>query len=206
MSTAMRHRSQHSPTLLLASASPRRHTLLASLGIPFEALGLDADERFSEQQLPESVARMLAERKLASVPDRNSWDYVITADTIVCATGGDGEKILGKPGSEDEAREYLSRLSGCVHRVLTGVSLGGRAVETVATAVSETLVHVAELSEAEISWYLSLEEWRDAAGGYRMQDAGAVFIERIEGSASNVIGLPMRLVYSMLLSHRYPFR
>ncbi len=206
MSTAMKDMSRQSPTLLLASASPRRRSLLASLGIPFETRALDADERFSEHQSAESVARMLAERKLQNVEDHKEWDYVLTADTIVCAPGEHREKILGKPRDRDEALEYLSLLSGRVHRVLTGVSLGGRCSGSVETAVSETRVHVAELSESEMRWYITLEEWRDAAGGYRMQDAGAAFVERIEGSSSNVIGLPMRLVYSMLLSHRYPFR
>lgn len=206
MSTKMKDGSQQSPTLLLASASPRRRTLLAGLGVPFESRGLDADETFSPRQAPESVARMLAGRKLECVVDSDAWDYILTADTIVCAPDEIGETILGKPENEAQARHYLSRLSGRVHRVITGVSLGGRAVPTVQTALSQTRVQVAELSESEISWYLSLEEWRDAAGGYRMQDAGAAFVEGIEGSASNVAGLPMRLVYSMLLSHRYPFR
>lgn len=206
MSNRVHTMTKQSPTLLLASASPRRKALLASLGVAFETRSLDADEQFSERWDPESVARTLAERKLGCVYDSSEWDYVLTADTIVCAPVADGERILGKPRDAEQASEYLTLLSGRAHRVLTGVSLSGRAVGGVETAISQTIVHVAHLSESEVAWYVSLEEWRDAAGGYRMQDAGAAFVERIEGSASNVIGLPMRLVYSMLLTHRYPFR
>ena len=183
MSKNKRTITRHSPTLLLASASPQRRALLASLGLPFETRSLDADEQFSEQWSPESVARTLAGRKLESVHDSSEWDYVITADTIVCAPCEDGEKILGKPENEEQAMVYLALLSGTAHRVITGVSLSGRAVDTVETEISQTIVHVAQLSKSEVAWYVSLEEWREI------------------GRASC-----RERVYSMLRKHRYPFR
>lgn len=114
--------------------------------------------------------------------------------------------ILGKPADEREAAAYLRLLSGGSHRVLTGVALYSSHLDETSVEYEVTVVRVAPLSEQEISWYLESGEWHDAAGGYRIQEAGSVLVTGIRGSASNVIGLPMRLVYSMLQKHRYPFR
>lgn len=192
------------PTTLLASSSPRRKDLLSRLGIPFSAQGHDADETIKPGTDPEFAVRDLAVRKLRHVPELNRWDYILTADTIVCSPL-DG-RILGKPVDQNEAKGFLELLSGRQHRVLTGVCLYSRKLGTYSVEYAETAVEVSALSATEIAWYVETDEWRDAAGGYRIQDAGAAFVSSIHGSPSNVIGLPMRLVYSMLQSHRYPFR
>lgn len=190
--------------MLLASSSPRRKDLLSRLRIPFSAQGYDADETIEAGTTAEAAVCDLALRKLRHVPDSARWDYILTADTVVCSPGD--KYILGKPVDQAEAMSFLELLSGRQHRVLTGVCLYSAELGTHSVDYAETDVEVSSLSTDEIAWYVGTGEWRDAAGGYRIQDAGAAFVSSIRGSPSNVIGLPMRLVYSMLHMHRYPFR
>ncbi len=225
-------RRSEAPSFLLASASPRRRTLLSHLRVPFEVRSVECDESIPPGTFAVAAVCELALRKLAAVSDIAAWEYVLTADTVVVApvNGGDDENravrsvvgarstadsahagpgndaILGKPVDESEAAEYLRLLSGRSHRVLTGVALYSSHLDETSVDYETTTVEVAPLSEAEISWYVAGGEWRDAAGGYRIQEGGSAFVTAVHGSASNVIGLPMRLVYSMLQKHRYPFR
>ena len=225
-------RPKEAPSFLLASASPRRRTLLSHLRVPFEVRSVECDESISPGTSAVAAVCELALRKLAAVSDIAAWEYVLTADTVVVApANGDEDKgsavssvggarttadfsradpgndaILGKPVDESEAAEYLRLLSGRSHRVLTGVALYSSHLDETSVDYETTTVEVAQLSEAEISWYVDSGEWRDAAGGYRIQEGGSAFVTAVHGSASNVIGLPMRLVYSMLQKHRYPFR
>ncbi len=187
---------------LLASSSPRRHELLATLGLTFDVEHYDTDESIREGTAPEDAVRDLAERKYRSVPDPTRYDYVLTADTIVIAPDG---RILGKPGSVVEAREFLQSLSGARHRVMTGVCLAKPGIGYRRVEHDETVVMVEPLQETDIAWYLTTGEWQGVAGAYRMQGAGAALLRGVEGSPSNVIGLPLRLVYSMLCACRFQF-
>ena len=140
--------------------------------------------------------------------------WILGADTIIELDG----RIMGKPASADEARTMLSSLSAKEHRVLTGVSLLKASIENPASSKSTlvidkpkfatecdvTLVRFSKLSNDEIEWYLRSCEWRDAAGSYKIQQKGACLVESIFGSYSNVVGLPIRRIYGMLLEQNFP--
>jgi septum formation protein len=194
--------------LILASASPRRADLLTAAGLSFDVLAVDADERARDAESPDAYVRRLAAEKSAKALDRlmpcasthdhgicrspRGDDIVIGADTSVVVEGA----ILGKPVDDDDARRMLSRLAGRRHEVLTGVSLRTAAREV--SSVDSTAVFFAPMSTAEIAWYVQTGEGRDKAGGYAIQGAASRFIWRIEGSYSNVVGLPIALLYNLL--------
>lgn len=190
------------PSILLGSSSPRRHELLKTLGLRFDVEHYNTDETIPPGTSPEDAVQGLARRKYLAIPGPERYDYVLTADTIVVEPGG---TILGKPSDEHEAADFLQSLSGAPHTVLTGVCLAKPRVGTIRVQYDRTVVTVATLSEDDVSWYLSTQEWRGVAGGYRMQGAGAALLDSVNGSPSNVIGLPMRLVYSMFGACQYPF-
>lgn len=189
-------------SITLASASPRRLKLLKQMKLPVRTIPVDIDETFTDDD-PAEDARRIAEEKLDAflrLHEPASHPWIVTADTIVTL---DGKKI-GKPRNREHARSILAALSGKIHRVVTGVAFHSARRGTTA-AYTSTDVVVAELSPEEIEWYLTIGEWEGAAGGYKIQGAGGCFIERIDGSYSNVMGLPIRLFYGMLKSHNYPF-
>jgi septum formation protein len=173
------------PTLVLASASPRRLALLAQIGIvPDRVISTDIDESVLPGELPRRHAERLARAK-AAVAD-SAGDYVLAADTVVAV----GRRILPKPDTEADARRCLALLSGRRHRVLTAVVLlapHGRCGERLVQSV----VAFSRLTEQQIAAYLESEEWRGKAGGYAIQGRAATLIRFISGSCSNVIGLPL---------------
>ncbi|MFP4509384.1 MAG: Maf family protein [Spirochaetaceae bacterium] len=190
------------PRILLGSSSPRRHELLKTLGLSFDVEHYNTDETVAPGTPPEVAVQELAQRKYLAIPEPERYDCVLTADTIVVAPGG---RILGKPSDENEAAAFLRSLSGAPHSVLTGVCLAQPRAGTTQVQYDRTIVTVAALNEEDIAWYLSTQEWRGVAGGYRMQGAGAALLDSVNGSPSNVIGLPMRLVYSMFGACQFPF-
>jgi septum formation protein len=133
------------------------------------------------------------------VAERQLFGLTLGADTVVVVVGGE---VLGKPTDEDDARRMLKLLSGRWHEVLTGVALVRAETKEVLVAHERTRVRFAELSEAEIDWYISTGEPTDKAGAYAVQGRAALFIEEIEGDYWNVVGLPIRLVYKLLLESR----
>lgn len=171
-------------SIILASASPRRHELLTNLGVQFAVAHPDIDETPLPSESPVPYVRRLAVEKAHAV-DAPSDSLVIAADTTV-DLGGD---ILGKPESDDEARSMLHRLSGRTHRVHTGLALrlGDR---TLSETVS-SMVTVSVLTDEMIEWYVGLGEPTGKAGAYAIQGAGGVFVERVRGSVSNIVGLPL---------------
>jgi nucleoside triphosphate pyrophosphatase len=179
--------------LILASASPRRADLLRAAGIPFLVHPPDVDERLRAGETPHSAVERLARMKAEACAGAYPADAILGADTAVVA----GKEILGKPSGPEDAARMLRLLSGRTHEVLTGVCLvaGGRS----AGRVESTLVRVAPLSDAEIAWYAASGEPDDKAGGYAVQGLASRFIEAIEGSYSNVVGLPISSVYAMLM-------
>ena len=171
--------------LVLASASPRRAALLARAGYAFDILPADVDEsRQPGEPAPDYVDR-LARRKAAAVATRHMDRIVIGADTAVVIDG----EVLGKPRDAGDAVRMLRGLSGKAHQVLTGVAVQHAA--RCVSAVERTVVHFAELDDAQIAWYVGTGEPSDKAGAYGLQGSGARFVTRIEGSRSNVIGLPL---------------
>ncbi|MBE3071750.1 MAG: septum formation protein Maf [Acidobacteria bacterium] len=178
--------------LLLASASPRRADLLASAGFVFGIEPVEIDERPLPGEDPSACALRLAGEKAAAAARRHPDAVVVGADTIVVIDG----LILGKPSDDGQAGEMLGRLSGRCHEVITGVSIhaGGRDV----SAVERTLVWFLPMTAAEIAWYVESGEPRDKAGAYAVQGLASRFIDRIEGSYSNIVGLPVARVYQLL--------
>lgn len=185
--------------LVLASASPRRAELLATAGFSFDVRPADVDETPHAGERPSDYARRVARDKAAAVfaACRESGTVVLGADTVVVA----GTEILGKPVDDSDARRMLKRLSGAVHEVHTAVVLltgGDERAELVTTRV-----RVLPLSDDEISWYIASGETRGKAGAYAIQGYAARFIDHLDGSWSNVVGLPIATVYRMLKELRY---
>lgn len=174
--------------VVLASGSPRRHQLLRSIGLDFEVVAPDVDESLHPGESPRAHVQRLAAAKAADVAarlDAGEPVAVIAADTTVDVDG----RVLAKPVDDDEARRMLRLLSGRTHEVHTAVH--GRVRDATHTATVTTLVTFARLSDRGIEWYLAMGEHHDKAGAYAMQSAGAALVHRIEGSPSNVIGLPL---------------
>jgi septum formation protein len=188
--------------LVLASASPRRQEILRNAGIPFSVQAADIDETPLKDELPRDCAERLAREKALTVWRMQPRDMVLGADTIVVVDGA----ILGKPVDANDAARMLRWLSGRVHQVITGVCVVGRRGDSqltssepeTRTASETTLVTMNELSDAEIREYVATGEPMDKAGAYAIQGMASRWIPRIEGDYSNVVGLPMALVYSML--------
>jgi septum formation protein len=178
--------------LVLASASPRRADLLRAAGIPFDLIAADVDETVRHGETPEQYVRRLAEAKAQAVRTRAGERPVLAADTVVVVESA----ILGKPADERDAARMLRQLSGRTHQVLTGVCLAPPATSP-SVEVAVTTVEFAPLSEVEIEWYVRSGEPADKAGGYGIQGLGSRFVTRVEGSYSNVVGLPVALVYGL---------
>jgi septum formation protein len=176
--------------VVLASGSPRRHELLAQIGVQFAVRVPDIDETPEPGEAPSVYVRRLAFAKAAAVsaaPD----ELVIAADTTV-ELGGE---ILGKPLDADDAASMLRRLSARTHRVHTGVAVRHGDLEL--AEVCTTLVTFVELDEAMVEWYVGTGEPIDKAGSYALQGAGGALVQLVRGSVSNVIGLPLHVVIEL---------
>ena len=178
--------------LVLASASPRRADLLRAAGIPFEVFPVHIDEHFRLGEKPEHAVARLAETKARVAAASHADAVVVGADTTVVIRG----EVLGKPADAADASRMLRLLSGRTHEVLTGVCVCHRGRRLV--HVEPTRVRMAQLGESEIAWYVSTQEPFDKAGGYAVQGLASRFIEGIDGSYSNVVGLPISSVYELL--------
>ena len=187
--------------LLLASASPRRAELLRAAGIDFDVMPAHVDETRHAGESPEQYVRRGADAKACGVLARSHGRPVLAADTVVVVDG----EVLGKPADAQDARRMLRLLSGKRHQVLTAVSVSLGGPDDVcpsASAVEWTTVEFAALSEAEIAEYVESGEPMDKAGAYAIQGRASRFVVRIEGSYSNVVGLPVALVYNLLKGSR----
>ncbi|MGQ4880363.1 Maf family protein [Billgrantia sp. LNSP4103-1] len=172
------------PVLCLASASPRRRELLGSIGVAVEVRPVDIDETPRPGERPEAyVLRLAREKALAG--GRLSSLPTLGSDTAVVCAG----RILGKPADKAEALSMLRMLSGRSHEVLTGVAVTGPA--GLLDACATTRVRLREIAEEEMAAYWATGEPADKAGGYAIQGLAAIFVERIEGSHSAVVGLPL---------------
>lgn len=177
--------------LVLASGSPRRRAFLEQLGLSFTVTPAELDEQLLPGELPAAYVERLARQKAQTVARRHPGARILAADTTVVL----GEEVLGKPGDPAEALTMLRRLCGRTHRVLTGVALSG---EELRARVVETRVVFREASDAELSWYVATGEPLDKAGAYGLQGIGGFLVRRIEGSHSNVIGLPLAETLELL--------
>ena len=181
--------------LILASASPRRRELLASCDIDFElAEKFECEECYPADLEAEKVAEYLSQLKSNAYPHAlGERDILLTADTVVIL----GNKILGKPHSEEEAVEMISSLAGATHKVVTGVTL--RTVERTVSFSAESLVSFRALDAEEVAYYVEKYRPMDKAGAYGIQEwIGYIGIEGIEGSFYNVMGLPTQRLCTTL--------
>jgi septum formation protein len=183
--------------LILGSGSPRRLRLLRSIGLELAAVAPDIDESPLDGEDPVAYVERLAREKAAAVP-ADAHDVVLAADTTVALDG----EILGKPIDADDARRMLRALSGRSHDVHTGVAVraGGRTRAAVAT----TRVTMTVITEDDIAWYVGTGEPLDKAGAYALQEGGGLLVATIEGSASNVVGLPLAVVAELLTQAGFP--
>lgn len=186
--------------LVLASASPRRAEILAGLGVDFDVRPTHADESAldieDDQTFVEQAALLKLRRALSATLEPGQ--HVLAADTIVCLTGG----RLGKPRDDEEALSMLTRLAGRDHLVRTSVALGRAGDGELGLRTVVTRVWFRSASEAELQRYVALGESLDKAGAYGIQGAASGFVRRIDGSYSNVVGLPATEVLELLLEHR----
>jgi septum formation protein len=180
--------------LILASGSPRRRELLDGLGLTFEIKVSDLEEKRLEGEAAEHYVERLAVDKALAVSSSEPDAWILAADTVVFLEG----EVLEKPQSETEARAMLSRLAGAEHVVFTGVALVNEATSWRDSSVTASRVRMASLSEDEIAWYVGTGEPMDKAGAYAIQGIGAMFIEGVSGNYSNIVGLPLSVVYAML--------
>ena len=181
--------------LVLASASPRRQELLRNAGIAFEAQPANVPEDPLPREAAKDCAERLARDKALAIARQRPNDCVLAADTVVVVD----HEILGKPTAPSDATRMLRLLSGREHQVITGVCLVADGKSFVASAT--TLVTVNEITDQEILDYVATGEPMDKAGAYAIQGIASRWIPRIEGDYSNVVGLPMALVFRMLQKH-----
>jgi septum formation protein len=183
------------PTIILASASPRRAELLRAAGIAFEIHPAHVDEDVHAGETPDEYVLRVAAAKARAIASQLPGRVVLAADTTVVIDG----EILGKPRDDDEARRMLQMLSGRVHEVLSGVCVIGPAEPGhYELRLARTSVEFAPLTKDEIEWYVASAEPMDKAGAYAIQGLASRFVTSVEGSYSNVVGLPIALVYQML--------
>ena len=181
--------------LILASASPRRRELLAACDLDFVlADKFECEECYPAELEADKVAEYLSQLKSNAYPHAlEEKDILLTADTVVIL----GDKILGKPHSEEEAVEMISSLSGATHKVVTGVTL--RTAKQTISFSAESLVSLRTLEAEEVRYYVEKYRPLDKAGAYGIQEwIGYIGIEGIEGSFYNVMGLPVQRLYSAL--------
>lgn len=177
--------------LILASKSPRRKELLKQIGIPFVVVVSDAEEVSGNSWTPAALVVENAKRKARAVAEKYPDSPVLGADTVVSSEG----KIFGKPKDKDEARKMLTALSGKMHEVTTGLALINR--NEIRTTNVTTKVFFDTMTKADIDAYIATEEPMDKAGAYAIQGKAARFIEKIEGSYSNVVGLPLNALIQL---------
>ena len=179
---------------ILASASPRRRELLASIGLDFEVKPSHVPEVHQEGEAPEEYVARLSRDKAHALATEHPSEWVIAADTTVLL----GDELLEKPVDSGDAARMLGTIAGKTHVVYTGVTLENVHRDYRDTRVAESEVRMLPLSAQEIAWYVATGEPLDKAGAYAVQGIGAMFIDSIHGSYTNVVGLPLATLFQML--------
>lgn len=180
--------------IILASSSPRRKALLQQIGLKFKVDAGNIEEKLNPRLKPRGNAEQLSLLKAKAVATKYSDAMIIAADTLVILD----EEIIGKPKDEKDVRRILHKLSGRAHVVVTGFTITDTVTKKTVTKSVETNVYFKRLSEKEIDGYLDTGEPFNKAGAYGMQDKGGIFIAKVEGEWSNVVGLPLCALYEEL--------
>ena len=187
--------------IILASQSPQRSALLRQIACSFSVDPVPVEETVQPGLAPAEVVTDIARQKAAAFFSAraglrcNTSTAVLTADTIVAHDGC----IMGKPTSPEQAREYLSRIAGRRHTVYTGVHIADVSSTWSTTFMDSAEVYIRSLTEQQIDAYILSDEWRGAAGGYRIQGAGGALVERIDGAYPTVVGLPIHRIYGIVV-------
>lgn len=185
---------QSKSNIILASASPRRVELLSSAGIEFEVVPGDVDEGLRPGEAPEDYVMRLARAKAEDVARKAGGRFYIGADTIVVCDG----EIMGKPKDSFDAERMLNKISGISHEVVTGFTVYDKERDGIITDAVRTTVYFKPLRDAEIHAYIATGCPFDKAGAYAIQGGAAYMVQKIEGSYSNVVGLPLCEVVDVL--------
>lgn len=181
----------------MASGSPRRLELLSVYDVDIDVMTSDLDEVINQNEKPENVVMSLALQKALDVASKvDDSEIIIGADTIVY-----NGQILGKPNNEKDAFEMLKSLSGKTHSVMTGIAIVQKSSNKKVIDYEETIVEFKNLDEDTIKKYLTYNEYEDKAGSYAIQGLSALFIEKIDGSYQNVVGLPVAKLNDLLHKH-----
>jgi septum formation protein len=183
------------PFLILASKSARRRYLLKQAGLSFSVIPSGFDESSVPVTDPDNYVRILAESKAIDISDRYPESWVIGADTVVVIGG----QILGKPASRSDARKMLKSLSGATHLVLTGYCIRCKLKNRFFSETIRTEVIFKKLTDEEIEWYIHTKEPFDKAGAYAIQGLGTFLVKSVNGSYTNVVGLPVCEVIEILI-------
>lgn len=181
--------------LILASESPRRKYLLKQAGLIFKVVPSTFDEHSVELSSPHDYVLTLSRYKADDVADLHPSKWIIAADTVVFVN----DRVLGKPASTSAARKMLHQLSGRTHQVFTGYTICSRAMQRSHSSVVCTDVTFKKLSKDEIEWYIQTDEPFDKAGAYAIQGLGTFLVKKINGSYTNVVGLPVCEVIEYLI-------
>jgi len=188
-------KSDEPPRLILASKSPRRRYLLQQAGLKFSVVPSQFDEGSVTLSSPEAHVRFLAESKARDIARKYPDSWIIGADTIVFIDN----RILGKPASVEQARQMLTSLSDKTHQVLTGYCISHKNRQCLFSEAVSTDVRFKKLTQNEIDWYIRSGEPFDKAGAYAIQGLGTFLVRRINGSYTNVVGLPVCEVLEFLI-------
>lgn len=179
---------------ILASSSPRRRELLASIGAEFDVIPSHVPEVRAEGEAPEEYVARLSREKAEAIAKVHPSRWVIAADTTVLL----GDELLEKPADAADARRMLAAIAGRTHTVYTGVTLQNLERGYRETRLAESEVRMLPLAPDDIAWYVGTGEPLDKAGSYAVQGIGGMFVESIHGSYSNVVGLPLATLFQML--------
>ena len=189
--------------IILASSSPRRQDIFKMLKIPFRVIIPNIEETFypivEKSDVPELLAREKVLSVIKSLPPEQEIPWVLGADTVILFEN----EIYGKPQNQDEAFEFLKKFQGKTHTVITSLVLYNGRKKSTPSKTCKTEVTFAPMSDEEIQWYVDTGEWHGAAGGYRIQSLASCFIQKLEGSYSCVIGLPIFELFDILKEQGY---
>jgi len=191
-------------TIILASGSPRRREMLAKVKLPLKVIPPEVAEDYGTGAPVTELVAKIARSKVEAIMrlfKTESPRWVLGLDTVVVVDGA----ILGKPTGPEEAENMLRMLSGKVHQVYTGIALLIERGKPIEEEVVCTEVKFRTMTPQELRFYVDTGEWAGAAGGYRIQERGAFFVEWIRGSYSNVVGLPLEAFYGILVRNEYHF-
>lgn len=189
--------------IILASSSPRRQEILKSLRIPFRVITSNVDETITtvlkNEEVPEFLAREKVAAVIKSLPPEQEIPWILGADTIIVFN----DKIYGKPQTQEEAFNNIKQFQGNTHTVITSIVLYNGKTKTETFRTCKTEVTFSPMTDEEIQWYVDTGEWHGAAGGYRIQGDASIFVQKINGSYSSVIGLPINELFDILKEQNY---